>query len=130
MAGSNKANTTTVGEVLQAYQDYSKISGQLTRNASYSAIAVIWAMKGKNLITIEEDILFFFFLTILIDLLTYLIPSYIWMFYHRNIESSKEKLESFSLPRWINWPYNILSSLRYIFFGLGAWKLVSYLLAR
>lgn len=125
-----KANTLTVADSDKAYKEYSNIAGQVNRNACYAAIALIWALKSEAFTSKEFTVAILFFSSIFFDVLTYIVPSYIWFFYHRSVERKYTKSALFSAPAYINWPYNILSFFRFIFSFIGSIFLLQILWAK
>ena len=130
----------------KAYHELSSVAGQVTRQASYAGIALIWIFYKPNTkmdwLLVASGISFL--VSIAADLLTYVVSSYLWAAYSRLVELRQstdainlgfpapwnilveEKLvdgtplkEEFHAPRYINWPYNFFAFCRYLWLLIG-----------
>lgn len=125
--------TLSVEKCQSAYQDLSSVAGQTVRQAGYAGIALIWALKDDHGIPPAlrgAGVLLFFALGM--DMLTYIVPSYIWAIYGRYMEHSinkdKQAKPEFLAPVWINFPYMGLSALRYVAIILAYVAIISFLI--
>jgi hypothetical protein len=97
-------------DVRSAYEALSGKTSDIVRQMSLAGVGLIWFFKsgtGTSL-SLDSQLLkaaFFIFLSLLFDLLQYVVGTTIWFVYFRQKEKKGTKLsDEFVAPPQLNWP--------------------------
>lgn len=100
-----------LADYLKAYYDFSGAASNVSRQAAFAGIALIWVFNSKsgNTVSLPIDLLWPALCLIIglgLDLLHYIVASATWGVFHR-IKEKKLGTNSdveLSAPKYLNWP--------------------------